>query len=459
MTVPSHSHHTSSVVTWNATVSNGSCNIYRWLYSDGERTHSVFGTDKLTLEFSFPAYVRVTVSAMNDISYIEANMTTIVQYPITAVTLTVSHTPVNMSTTIMLTVEPEQGYMVSLRYGDGKILTASSKALSPKTGCVSSPLRCSVFSFHHMYPAIAHYNICAVVSNSVNTVTKTARIIVGEPITGVQVTLMTPCLIKLGDFINATVSVQSGKDVQFHWLVSSLYRNYTSSGSLISIATEVPGSYSISVNISSPLYSHIGPFVKQLANRVSVFAPITDIKATFPFGINHTALELRANGTYATDLLNFTAHASVDDAEFAFDFGDGSALLLVKGTAHQFGTSASGQHQFTHECMCFIRITAFNVFYNATVALGPYFVDLIPEGLTLTKNASVIHKNEAILFTASVIKGSNVNYHWEMGDQTTYINAVLSFSDEMLEIWLTALQSGDISIMSAFIFEWNYILS
>ncbi|XP_038652376.1 polycystic kidney disease protein 1-like 1 [Scyliorhinus canicula] len=47
---------------------------------------------------------------------------------------------------------------------------------------------------------------------------------------------------------------------------------------------------------------------------------------------------------------------------------------------------------------------------------------MVPEGLLLIMNSSVIHKNEVILFSALLSKGTDVTYCWNMGDQTSYVD-------------------------------------
>ncbi|XP_051872179.1 polycystic kidney disease protein 1-like 1 [Pristis pectinata] len=47
---------------------------------------------------------------------------------------------------------------------------------------------------------------------------------------------------------------------------------------------------------------------------------------------------------------------------------------------------------------------------------------MVPEGLVLNMNSSVIHKNEIILFSAMLTKGTDVTYSWNMGDQTSYVD-------------------------------------
>lgn len=69
-----------------------------------------------------------------------------------------------------------------------------------------------------------------------------------------------------------------------------------------------------------------------------------------------------------------------------------------------------------------ITVSAFNEFYNSTNELGAYFVQMVPEGLVLNMNSSVIHKNEIILFSAKLTRGTAVTYSWNMGDQTSYVD-------------------------------------
>uniref|UniRef100_A0A4W3JXY9 Polycystin-1-like protein 1 n=1 Tax=Callorhinchus milii TaxID=7868 RepID=A0A4W3JXY9_CALMI len=95
-----------------------------------------------------------------------------------------------------------------------------------------------------------------------------------------------------------------------------------------------------------------------------------------------------------------------------------------------------------------ITIFAFNQFYNKTDELGAYFVQMVPEGLLLTMNSSVIHKNEVILFSAKLDRGTDVTYSWNLGDQTSYVhegkNAVSIYTKQIIyatnsDIYFTAV--------------------
>ncbi|XP_029442948.1 polycystic kidney disease protein 1-like 1 [Rhinatrema bivittatum] len=411
------SQHIPSVVTWSANIWKGSNYIYQWIYCDGESNHTIPGQPKLTLEIKMPTILTILLKVENQFSHLWANMTTVAEYPILNVSLTPSRAALHQATSIEVVVEPQQEYLIMLNFGDGHRLNASSQELAPKTGCLHYALRCSVFMIQHTYPTVAHYSVSVVISNAVGSWTQIAEAVVEESVTGIQVTVITPSVIKLGDYINATVSVQLGTEVSFLWEMSSSYANYTLSGNSVSLKTQISGIYHISVSVFSPVSSI--PFIQHAPKQVRVCSPLTDLRAQLPFGINYAALVLQADGSYSTLLLEFGVHVS-DAADFLFDFGDGSPVVHAIQNGQIYGASA--YHQYKSVGSYMIKVIAFNELYNATDELGPYYVEVAPEGLSVTLNSSTVHRDEAILFNASLSRGTNVTYTWNMGDQTTYIN-------------------------------------
>ncbi|XP_041096027.1 polycystic kidney disease protein 1-like 1 [Polyodon spathula] len=379
------------------------------------------------MEVSAPAQLSISVSVENEVSQLSANFTTTVQYPILQVALTVARAALGQPSNVAVTVTPAQDYSIYLDLGDGENLLSSSLEQPPELHCSSVPLCSSTFQFQHVYSAIGVYNLSASVANSVSSATQTADVVVEEPIAGIQLVLMTPSVIRIRDFINATVSVQSGSEITFEWLVSFPYpgsynpTDCNTHVSSMSFQPEIPGVYLVSVRISSPLYST--PFIKGLPSPVKVRSPINNIHATFPFDMSYTKMYPQPDGTYATQVLGFSVHTFSEDVSFLYDFGDGSPVSYVQGSpGFFFGVAASCLHQFTREGTYIITVTAYNEFYNATDVLGPYYVEMLPEGLIVTVNSSVIHKNEVIFFNASLTRGTHVTYTWNMGDQTTYVN-------------------------------------
>ncbi|XP_058874729.1 polycystin-1-like protein 1 isoform X2 [Acipenser ruthenus] len=416
-----------SVVTWTAKVSNGTSYIFHWTFSNGTANGTLIGTDKFSMEVSAPAQLSISVSVENEVSQLSANFATTVQYPILQVTITVARAALGQPSNVVVAVTPAQNYSIDLDLGDGKDLLSFSLEQPPELHCSSVPLCSSTFQFQHVYSAIGVYYLSASVANSVSSATQTADVVVEEPIAGIQLVLMTPSVIRIRDFINATVSVQSGSEITFEWLVSFPYpgsynpTDRNTHVSSMSFQPEIPGVYLISVRISSPLYST--PFIKGLPSPVKVRSPISNIQATFPFDMSYTKMYLQPDGRYATQVLGFSVHTFSEDVHFLYDFGDGSPVSYVQGSpGFFFGVAASCLHQFTREGTYTISVTAYNEFYNATDVLGPYYVEMLPEGLNLTMNSSVIHKNEVILFNASLTRGTHVTYTWNMGDQTTYVN-------------------------------------
>ncbi|XP_069469434.1 polycystin-1-like protein 1 [Ambystoma mexicanum] len=309
--------------------------------------------------------------------------------------------------------------MLTVSFGDTSILNASLQQVDAVPGCPHQPLHCTVFTLEHTYPAVQRYNVSVIISNRVSTLTQSTEALVEEEVTGIQVIMITPSAIRLGDYINATVVVDSGTDVSFQWEILCTDGSYSANGRTIHIKTIEPGTCEVSVSASSPLYAN--PRIYFAPYPVTVRAPIGGIKVDLPFGSNCAALVCQVDGSCATQILVFSAQAA-DEVDFSFDFGDGSPSVNVSGTVQMNGIGASAYHQYRQEGMYVIRVTAYDEFYSATHQAGPYYVERAPNGLLISRNPSRIHKDEVVNFTASLDEGTNVTYTWNMGDQTTYVN-------------------------------------
>ncbi|XP_072910455.1 polycystin-1-like protein 1 [Hemitrygon akajei] len=416
-----------SVAKWTAKLSNGSNYIFTWLHSDGKINHTVIGPSQLIMTINSTGLITVEVVAHNEVSHARAHMTTVAQYPVLSIAVTVARVALHKASNIMLKVKPKQDYIISVDYGDGTNQLFESKQLNFQTSCLESAFYCSIFVFQHTYSAVGQYLLNATVSNNISIIASAAIAVVEEPITGLQLILNSPSVIKFKDYINATASVQTGTEVVFQWIISVPHSNpftLTQGGNLISTISYqalAGGNYYIKVIVSSPLYST--PFSRLLPGMVKVRTPIVGLQALFPFNSNCAKLLRQPDGTYATQILGFSVHIFAEDVKFSFDFGDGSPLLIVSGQKSSFdGTSANGRHKFTKEGVFYITVSTFNEFYNLTNELGAYYVQMVPEGLVLNLNSSVIHKNEIILFSALLMRGTDVTYSWNMGDQTSYVD-------------------------------------
>ncbi|XP_067867286.1 polycystin-1-like protein 1 isoform X2 [Heterodontus francisci] len=416
-----------SVAKWNAKLASGSNYIFQWLYSDGIMNHTIVGPNQLIMAVNSTGLISVEVVAQNEVSHARASMTTVAQYPVMSITISVARVALNKASNIVLKINPKQDYNIAIDYGDGQNDLFESQQLDSQTGCLDASFHCSSFVFHHTYIAVGQYHLNATVSNNVSTDASEAIAVVEEPITGLKLILNSPRVIKFKDYINVTASVQTGTDVTFQWIISIPHSNpFTESqeGDLISTINyqaHAGGTYYVKVIISSPLYS--SPFSRLLPGLIKVRTPIVGLQALFPFNTNSAKLLQQPDGSYATQILGFSVHTFSEEVKFSFDFGDGSPLLIVSGMQSSFdGTFASGRHKFTKEGVFYITVSTFNEFYNATNELGAYFVQMVPEGLVLTMNSSVIHKNQIILFSAILSKGTDVTYSWNMGDQTSYVD-------------------------------------
>ncbi|KAM4689007.1 polycystin-1-like protein 1 [Discoglossus pictus] len=407
-----------AVVSYAAGINRGSNYIYRWFFSDGETNRSLIGSPQLHLQLMAACNLTVELQVENHFGSLWASIFTIVQYSIQNVSLTVYRTAVGHPTRLSVIVEPHQDYIVQLDFGDGDNISVHSQELHVK-GCFYSPLFCSILTFEHIFTQAAQYNVSLVVLNSVSQVRQVVQAIVEEPMPEMHVILTTPDLIALGDLINATVSLQFGTEVLCTWLICAPFSCYNLYGSSISIVANASGIYNLTVFVSSSLYSQ--RFILSVAKPVTVQGPIDDLRVHFPFGTDHATLIKDGNRTYATETLEFQACCRAE-ASFLFDFGDGTPVVYISGKVQTCGFGASIYHRYQKAGVYFIRVIAFNKFFSATDGIGPYYVLVAPNGLSLVMNSSIVHKDDVILFNASLKMGTNVSYTWNMGDQTTYVN-------------------------------------
>ncbi|XP_075070470.1 polycystin-1-like protein 1 [Mixophyes fleayi] len=68
------------------------------------------------------------------------------------------------------------------------------------------------------------------------------------------------------------------------------------------------------------------------------------------------------------------------------------------------------------------RVAAFNELLKTKDEIDPYYAQIAPTGLSVVMNSSIVHKDESILFNATLSTGTNVSYMWNIGDQIIYIS-------------------------------------
>ncbi|XP_053571736.1 uncharacterized protein LOC128661511 [Bombina bombina] len=382
------------------------------------RIFQLYSSPSLKLDLVVPCNLTIDLQVEDSFGSLWARMTTVVQYPILNVSMTIYRTIVGQPTRIIVVVEPQQDYTVLLDFGDGDSISIYSHESLIK-GCFYSPLFCSVLAYEHNFTQASNYTVTLIVSNAVSRVEQVAEAVVEEPIVGMDVTLVTPHQIKLGDLINATVYFPSGSEFVFTWLFCGPFTCYSLSGSSVSIAANVSGTWNLTTFISSPFYGY--PWIPTHVEYVKVLGPIDAFKAYLPFGTDHATLIEDENGFYSTKTLEFRASSAVETS-FVFHFGDGSPSVYIKGNVQGSRYGASAYHRFKKAGVFIIRVIAFNEFFNATQELGPYYVEIAPKDLLLAMNSSTVHKDETILFKASLKTGTNVSYRWSINNKAIYGN-------------------------------------
>lgn len=176
----------------------------------------------MNLDIKAPCYLTVKIEVESHAGHLSASMKTVAQYPIFDVTVTVQESFVDHFTRFIVTVEPYQKYAVLMDFGDGGSMQVRSEEFAK--GCLHKQHFCSVFVHLHRYSHVATYNVSVEVSNLVSTVRKMTKAMIEEAI---EIILLTPPIIKVGDFINATLSLKSGSGVSYLWSVYSPFNNHS----------------------------------------------------------------------------------------------------------------------------------------------------------------------------------------------------------------------------------------
>ncbi|XP_073533023.1 polycystin-1-like protein 1 [Phyllobates terribilis] len=406
--VHSLSLDTPSLLTYIATTNSGSKSVYRWFFSDGKANKTIIGKPKFNLDIEAPCYLTINIEVENQAGRLSASMKTIVQYPISDVKLITQETTVGHFTKFIVIVKPYQQYAVLMNYGDSRSNQIQSQEFAK--GCLREKYFCSVFTHLHRYSRVARYNVSVEVSNLVSTARKMAVAIVEEAI---EVTLLTPPIIKVGDFISATLSQTSGSVVSYLWTVYSPFSNHSLLRSSLNVITNVSGMYYI---IASK-YSN--PQIQSRVKRITVLDAIDNVTLLIATGIDHSDIVKNADGSYSTELIQFKALTDVE-ANFIFDFGDGTPSVPVNGSVQITGFGASAFHRYSKAGDYFIKVLAYNELFTATEEIGAYCVQAPPEGLSIVTNSSSVYKDDIILFRATFSRGTNMTYLWNIGDRTAY---------------------------------------
>ncbi|XP_038616015.1 polycystic kidney disease protein 1-like 1 [Tachyglossus aculeatus] len=308
-----------------------------------------------------------------------------------SITLTVPEASWCKLTIIPVEVDPQQEYVIILNFGDRKSQSTGSQQWTCPEKCFSTSLCCSVFSLQNHLSAVACDNMTVVFSNSIDDPAQSNQLPVED--SEIPRILSLPRNIKMGDPTNASISMKTGTHLTFLEHTTCPSTNYTF---LDSIIRREPGKQNFSLSISS-LLDH------------SFIVRIPDIRVggaiavkTYPVEVNQGILLLKANGEYATRDLGFRIHAfSENTASVMVDFGDGSPIICNNTEEETYEVEITAHHHYEKEGIYMIRVIAFNEFYRIEDELGPYYVEMAPEDLSVSVNSSSIQKDELILFTAS----------------------------------------------------------
>ncbi|KAM4026856.1 polycystin-1-like protein 1 [Anomaloglossus baeobatrachus] len=406
---------TPSQLTYIATTNSGSKSMYRWSFSDGKANETIIGKPKFNLDIEAPCYLTVHIELENQAGRLSASMNTIVQYPIFDVTLITQETTIGHVTKFIVTVKPYQQYAVLMNFGDGGSIQVQSQEFAK--GCWLEQHFCSVFTHLHRYSHAALYNVSVEVTNLVSTARKMAVAIIEEAI---EIIMLTSPIIKVGDFINATLSLKSGSGVSYLWTVYSPFNNHSLLGSSLNVITNVSGMY----YITASKYSN--PQIKSPVKSIKVLDAIDNVTIFITTGIDHSDIVKNADRFYSTDLIQLKALTDVE-ANFIFDFGDGTPSVGVNGSVQTTGFGAAAFHRYNKGPE--INVTSSSAAsYNLTVSAWNEVgmqkvwkvVNVLPrkKSIYIYTNGTFFSTDTYINFTAVIDESGPLEFNWQFGDRS-----------------------------------------
>ncbi|XP_023220362.1 uncharacterized protein LOC111622242 [Centruroides sculpturatus] len=393
--------------------------VYAWKVEDEWK---ITAESEVSLSLSRPGSHVIEVKAWNGVSRLATLLTVIAVPVVTEVSLRVLPVHVGRVSEFRISYVGSSSCNVSVSFGDGSWRTIYYfRSDRSQPGLFTLPVL-------HKYGRKGDYPVVVNVSNQISWMTTRRMAHVGELISGVILTLLTPSPVPLTVDVGLVVvraTVASGTDLKFKWeFRDNDGDKYTSveSNETVSVARHGYGiaeTYNVSVEVSNPF----GKVVAYLDAPVRVVEPIRQLRLR-PVG-DIWAAPLLVGGSEPPITPPVTFEAQVywgSDVEFLFDFGDGNGTSVPA----QLGTlslrpTAQCTHYYRREKAYTVKVTASNPLGSVSMTLPDlFYVQIPPKGLELNRKYYITVLGEPIVLGATVTAGTNVSYDWYLGDNIVY---------------------------------------
>ncbi|XP_067138613.1 polycystin-1-like protein 1 [Centruroides vittatus] len=393
--------------------------VYAWKVEDEWK---ITAESEVSLSLARPGSHVIEVKAWNGVSRLATLLTVIAVPVVTEVSLRVLPVHVGSVSEFRISYVGSSSCNVSVSFGDGSWRTIYYyRSDRSQPGLFTLPVL-------HKYGRKGDYPVVVNVSNQISWMTTRRMAHVGELISGVVLTLLTPSPVPLTVDVGLVVvraTVASGTDLKFKWeFRDNDGDKYTSveSNETVSVARHGYGiaeTYNVSIEVSNPF----GKVIAYLDAPVRVVEPIRQLRLR-PVG-DVWAAPLLVGGSEPPVTPPVTFEAQVywgSDVEFLFDFGDGNGTSVPA----QLGTlslrpTAQCTHYYRREKAYTVKVTASNPLGSVSTTLPDlFYVQIPPKGLELSRKYYITVLGEPVALGATVTAGTNVSYDWYLGDNIVY---------------------------------------
>ncbi|XP_033108148.1 polycystic kidney disease 1-related protein-like isoform X2 [Anneissia japonica] len=450
---------------WNVAKTSGTAVLYTWetdhltaspgfeIQPDVQILTNVL--QKECVHFKAAGLYNISVNASNQLSWQVVHIQTQLQQPIITASVSMATVLHGENSTIEIVVQGEGPFTLNVNYGDGETAVYSTQNMKELEFVDSDAYVVYRYTLIKRYMHDGEYTCSVVISNAVSSRLETARGVVEEKISGVQILSDSSSVLQIEDEVTLIATVEKGSNILYIWDFNDSHAqpNVENLGNA-SIATHIfssPGFYLPSVSVSNSLQTE--PITVTYSKVFHVLNPIGDI-SVFPHDdVYTTSLHVIDNITMESDPVRIRAECSGTGVTFEFDFGDGSPLVRKEVPDDgSFPTSIVAMHKYHREGSYIISVKAFNKISNGTAMMSrPLVVQIPPLSLQCEQSQYFTNFGDYTNIALLVSGESNLQFNWAMGDQTDYIDQ-MSVSHQYLQtgnFTVTVVARNDVQSVTA----------
>ncbi|KFM62505.1 Polycystin-1, partial [Stegodyphus mimosarum] len=406
---------------WNVNIKPTiSGSLLKW-FLQNDKEEITADTKLITSRRLIPGTYKLEVTVSNAFGHLNTSMSFEAAVTVVALNFTFTNLFVNQTSILSVTINqyapPTQ---IFIDFGDGTTYDSSLN----QSFFIHEPLGnfSSTFIVRHLYSSTGVYAVYLNASNSISSFEHWTVAVVEIPISGIYLQLLSPSVVALLEEVVVKCSVEHGSNLRFEWdFGEDNDGQYTTVESFetVSVANHsygIPDMYHVAVCVFNDYES----VVVHLNTSIQAVEPIEQLHLRPRSGLHAAPLfevkkEFSINGSiqYSTEPITFEAWVfRGSDVQFLFDFGDGTSELVPSENVWSV-PCASVKHSYSAEGNYEVSVIATNLLDSMNETLDPaFYVQFLPEGLTLDKQYYIVPYSSNVSVHASVVQGTNVSFSW-----------------------------------------------